>query len=156
MPSYPKSADALDRLAEEIRLSSMVTPDLFADVAAVACRRLPLLRTAGKAGSLDQLIAANAWHDAAFNLIGVELPMWKLRRLVYEDGEWLCSLSRQPNFPATFDETVDGVHEEPALAVLLAFIEARRRGDAAYEGSVPIARSARPASGYVACCDNFV
>ncbi len=155
MLSYPNSADALDRLAEKIRVSSTVTPDLFAEVAAVACRRLPLLRAAGKSDPLDQMIAARAWHDAAFILIELELPMWKLRRLVYEDGQWLCSLSRQPNFPVTFDETADAVHAEPALAVLLAFIEARRRGEAANDSGVAIARSARPASGYVACCDNF-
>ncbi len=133
----------------------MVTPDLFAEVAAIACRRLPLLRAVGKSGPLDQLIAARAWHDAAFILIELELPMCKLRRLVYEDGEWLCSLSRHPNFPATFDETADAVHEEPVLAVLLAFIEARRRGDAVYDAGVAIARSARRASVYVACCNNF-
>ena len=81
--------------------------------------------------------------------------MWKLRRLVYEDGEWLCSLSRQPNFPVTFDEIANAVHEQAVLAVLLAFIEARRRASTAHDNGAAIARSARPAPGYVVCCDNF-
>jgi hypothetical protein len=72
-----------------------------------ACTRLP----AGKAARIDQLIDAGAWNDAALALIELELPAWKLRRLVYEDGEWLCSLSRQPNLPLALDDTADARHE---------------------------------------------
>jgi hypothetical protein len=50
----------------------------------------------------------------------VELPGWKLRRLVYQDGEWLCSLSKQPNMPEDIDETADAVHEVLPLAILTA------------------------------------
>ena len=28
-------------------------------------------------------------------LLAFELPQWKLRRLMYEDGEWTCSLSKE-------------------------------------------------------------
>ena len=30
-------------------------------------------------------------RHAALALVELELPAWKLRRLIYEDGEWLCS-----------------------------------------------------------------
>jgi hypothetical protein len=48
----------------------------------------------GKTITLDRLIEAGAWTDAAITLIGFELPSWSVRRLACEDGEWLCSLSR--------------------------------------------------------------
>jgi hypothetical protein len=47
----------------------------------------------GKTITLDRLNGAGAWADAAITLVGFELPNWKPRRLVYEDDEWLCSLS---------------------------------------------------------------
>jgi hypothetical protein len=59
------------------------------------------------------LIKIGAWVDIALTLIELELPGWKLRRLIREDGEWFCSLSQQPNLPATLDD--------------MAFLEARRR-----------------------------
>ena len=56
------------------------------------------------AARIDQLIEARAWNDAALALVELELPAWKLRRLVYEDGEWHCSLSRQPNLPVALED----------------------------------------------------
>src|SRR6476659_10952614 len=82
------------------------------------------------AARIDQLIEARAWDDAALALIELELPAWKLRRLVYEDGEWLCSLSSHPNLSVALDDTVDARHEVLPLAILSAFIEARRRASA--------------------------
>jgi hypothetical protein len=54
-------------------------------------------------------------------VIALELPDWQLRRLEYESGEWFCSLSRQPNVPATFDDTADSNHELMAVAILRGF-----------------------------------
>jgi hypothetical protein len=48
---------------------------------------------------VNQLIEAGAWADATLAMVELELPYWNLRRLVHEDGEWLCSLSKQPNLP---------------------------------------------------------
>ena len=73
------------------------------------------------------MVEAEAWTDAALALIEMELPGWKLRRLAYEDGEWICSLSSQPYLPAQIDDTADSNHEVLALALLSAFVEARRR-----------------------------
>ena len=88
----PNRESHLDRLADQVRLAPALTPDLISKVVADACIRLPVLNRAGKAVRIDRLIGAGAWNDAALALIELELPAWKLRRLVYEDGEWHCSL----------------------------------------------------------------
>jgi len=96
------------------------------------------MKRAGKAARIAQLIEAGAWDDAALALIELELPAWKLRRLVYEDGEWFCALSRQPNLPVALDDTVDASHEVLSLAILSAFVEARRRASAMRETSLQV------------------
>jgi hypothetical protein len=102
----PKHEDRFDRLTEQLRLSPVLKPDhLISNVIVHACARIP----AEKAARIDQLIEAGAWSDAALALVELELPAWKLRRLVYEDGQWLCSLSKQPNLPAALDDTATRV-----------------------------------------------
>jgi hypothetical protein len=92
--------------------------------------------------------------DAGLALIELELPGWKLRRLIHEDGEWFCSLSRQPNLPVMLDDAADGTHEVMPLAILLAFLEARRRISpwARLVAAVP---AVDPAPATLMCCDNF-
>ena len=155
MLSDQEHADGLDRLTEQLRLAPALTRDLIGNVIADACIRLPILNKAGKAARLDQLIEAGAWSDAALALIELELPAWKLRRLVYEDGEWFCSLSKHPNLPVAFDDTADACHEVLPLAILSAFVEARRSTNATRETSSPTVPQVRPTSGYPVCCDNF-
>jgi hypothetical protein len=118
--------DRLDRLTQ-LRLSPAVTADLMTNGGAGANMRFVSLNRAGEASRIDQLIEAGTWTDGALALIELALPAWKLRRLVYEDGEWFCSLSKQPNLPAEFDETADASRDELALAMQSAFVEARRR-----------------------------
>ena len=151
----PKYDDCLARLTNQVRLAPKLTPDLISNVIAEGCTRLPALNKAGKVARIDQLIDAGAWSDAALALIELELPAWKLRRLVYEDGEWFCSLSRQPNLPVEIDDTADASHDVMPLAILGAFLEARRRTDAACEIGWPTVPQVRPTSGYAVCCDNF-
>jgi hypothetical protein len=147
----PKQEDRFDRLTDQLRLAPALTPDLISHVIVDACTRLP----AGKAAQIDQLIEAGAWDDAALALIELELPVWKLRRLVYEEGEWLCSLSRQPNLPVALDDTADARHEVLPLAILSAFVEARRRTSAMRETSLQTVPQVWQTPGYAICCDNF-
>jgi len=147
--------EPLDALEEQLRRAHALTPDLISNVIADACTRLPVLKRAGKAARIDQLIEAGAWSDAALALIELELPAWKLRRLVYEDGEWLCSLSRQPNLPVALDDTADASHEALPLAILSAFVEVRRRISAMRGTSLQTVPRVRLTSGYAICCDNF-
>jgi hypothetical protein len=151
----PKHESHLRGLKDEPQFSPSLAFDLISAVVADARAAHPARGNAARAARLDQLIQARAWSDAALVLIELELPAWKLRRLVYEDGEWLCSLSTQPNLPAEFDDTADASHEVLPLAILNALFEARRRTDQAHETNPPTVPQVRPASGYAVCCDNF-
>jgi hypothetical protein len=150
-PTY----EPLDALEAELRRAHAFTPDLISNVIADGCTRFPVMKRAGKAARIDQLIEAGAWSDAVLTLIELDLPAWKLRRLVYESGEWLCSLSRQPNLPAALDDTAESSHEVLPLAILIAFIEARHRASAMHETSLQTVPRVRRTSGYAICCDNF-
>jgi hypothetical protein len=150
MSFNPKHEDRFDRLTEQLRRAPAVTLDLISNVID-ACTRLPAIN----ATRIDQLIEVGAWSDAALALIELELPAWKVRRLVYEDGGWLCSLSRQPNLPVALDDTADASHEVLPLAILSAFVGARRRTSAMRETSLQTMPHVRPTSGYAVCCDNF-
>ena len=156
MLSKLNHANDLDRLMEQLRLAPEPNRKLVSDVIVLACTRLPLLNRAGRIARLGQLIEAGAWSDTALALIELELPAWKLRRLVCEDGEWFCSLSQQLNLPLELDDTVDARHEELALAVLSAFVEALRGTSASREIASPTVPQIGSALGEVVCCDNFV
>lgn len=145
----------LDRLDDRLRRAPAIERGLFRKVIEDAGMRLRLLRQSPQAIRLDRLIEAGAWTEAAFALIELELPAWKVRRLVYEDGRWLCSLSRQPHLPVDLDDIVEAGHEASGLALLRAFVEARRRSGNA-PGTTLIVPQVQPASDQFLCCDNFV
>ena len=121
----PKREDPLARLEERLRCADAITPELMSAVITEACARFPALRPSVKA-RFDRLIEADAWTEAALALVELELPQWKLRRLVYEDGEWLCSLSKQPRLPLGLDDVAEASHEILPLAILSAFVQAQR------------------------------
>ena len=128
----------------------------MSSVVGCAGPRLQGMARAGKIARLDKLIRAEAWIDAVLALIELDLPMWRPCRLIYDDGEWVCSLSRHPEIPFQFDDTVDARHETQVLAILLSFIEAKRllamtgRVSASVVPKVTITPPA-----YTFCCDNF-
>jgi hypothetical protein len=106
-----------------------------------------------KTARLERLIATSAWIDAALALIDLELPMWQVRHLAYDEGEWYCALSRQRELPDWLDQSIEGHHADLALAILSAFVEAK--GGATCRTSVPAApRDARPIYDPL-CCENF-
>jgi hypothetical protein len=95
-----------------------------------------------------------AWRlgtDAVLLLLQFELPQWKLKRILYDDGEWHCFLSKQPQFPLGFDEGAEARHEVLQLAMLIAFIKARS-AVATAATSVPQV-SVQPSC--TVCCDNL-
>lgn len=155
MLAYPKFSERLDRLTEQVRSAPALDRELFVGVVADACTRLPQLGKSAKATRIDRLIDAGAWNEAALALIELELPGWTLRRLVYEDGEWLCSLSEEPRLPLVLDDVADARHEVLPLAILAAFLEARRRVSAARETGSPAVPQVRPIADGALCCDNF-
>jgi hypothetical protein len=146
-------AGLFDRLSESVGVAPKATPDIVSQIIVSACRRISLLR--GKATEVGQLIKLGACVDASLALIETELPGWKLRRLTCEHGEWFCSLSQQPNLPASLDDTADGTHEVMPLAILLAFLEARRRMSLAAQPAATAVPTIGPVPATLTCCDNF-
>lgn len=154
MASVADYAAVIDGLDDELRNAHELRAALLYKVIATACTRLPLLTKLGRAGQVERLADTGAWTDAAMALIALELPAWRVRRLLYENGEWLCSLSRQPNTPFALDDLAEAGHEVLPLAILRAFVEARRRTSLPLQ-SVPVMPQAGQAPGLVLCCDNF-
>jgi hypothetical protein len=144
----------LDRLDDELQAAPEAERGVFAKIIGSACSRIPVLSRSGKTARIERLVESGAWTDAAIALLESELPGWKLRRLVYENGEWFCSLSRQPNMPVDLDDSADAAHQDLPLAILRAFVEARRRSKATTKSASGIPQL-QPAAGGAVCCDNF-
>jgi hypothetical protein len=149
----PKCEQRFGRLEQQLRRAHALTPGIMADVIGEACTRLTSQSPAAKA-KLDRLIESGAWTDAALALVELELPQWKLRRIVYEDGEWLCSLSKQPRLPLGLDEVAEASHGVMSLAILIALFEARRAAASSVSDVSTVPR-VRPLPGYAVCCDSF-
>ena len=149
----PKPEQYLGRLEARLRRAQAPTAELISDVIAEAC---VCFATRGGAAKLriHRLIESGAWTDAALALLELELPQWKLRRIVYEDREWHCALSRHPQLPLELDEVAEASHEILPLALLVALLQASRdvAASAARVTAVPLVA---PAPGYAVCCDNF-
>ncbi len=144
----------LDQLDEELRLARRPMPELFSQLVASACLRLATFKGTAPTARIERLIAAKAWTDAAIALIELEIPTWNVRRLVREDGEWLCSLSRQPNLPEALDDTVEASHEILPLAILRAFVEVCRMSGVAPAVFSTVPQVA-PTTEQIICCGNF-
>ena len=148
----------LVELQDRLRRAQAVTPDLMAKVVAGACTRLAMPRRPFKAAKIERLIELEAWTEAALALVELELPQWRLRRLICEEGYWLCSLSKQWNLPAWLSDSAEARHESLPLAILSALIEARQGGElgTGRPGSAVPQCPLEPASrAEVMCCDNF-
>jgi hypothetical protein len=143
-----------DRLDEELRLAPAPTPNLFAKIVVGTCSRIPALSKSVRIARIGRLVEAGAWTDCALALIELELPAWKLRRLAFDSGEWICSLSRQLNYPATLDDTADAAHEIMPFAILRALVQARRMAAASPPAMTAVPAIA-PAADETICCDNF-
>jgi hypothetical protein len=142
-------------LSDRLRQAQAVTEELIADVIVQACRRFPSAGQTEKTARIERLIQSGAWTDAALALIDLELPMWQIRRIAYDEGEWHCALSRQRELPDWLDQSIESHHADLALAMLSVFVEAQRVTAPSSRTSVPIvARGANPLY-EPACCDNF-
>jgi hypothetical protein len=149
-----RSQTLFDALDSALYHADEPTLDLLAKIISGACTRIPLLAKAEKFNRLIALAKIGAFTEAAFLLIALELPLWRLRRLVYENGEWLCSLSYQPNLPMAFDDCVEGTHEVLPLAMLRAFVEACHRRHA-MQNSVSTVPQIQPWPEQIICCENY-
>ena len=124
-------------LSDRLRDANAVTPKLMSDLVAGVCRRFPSFGPPEKTARIRELIQLCAWTDASLALIDLELPFWQVRRIAYDEGEWYCALSRERELPDWLDRSVEARHADLALAILCAFIEARRISAPSAQTSVP-------------------
>ncbi|HEV7635077.1 MAG TPA: hypothetical protein VGO54_06540 [Bradyrhizobium sp.] len=142
-------------LHDRLRDANAVTAELMSDIIGEACRRFPSMSQSEKTARLERMIATGAWTDAALALIDLELPLWQVRRLTYDEGEWYCALSRQRELPDWLDQSIEAHHADLALAILSAFADVQSVAAPSSKTSVPaVPRDARPFYEPV-CCDNF-
>ncbi|MBB4360775.1 hypothetical protein GGD65_001797 [Bradyrhizobium sp. CIR18] len=142
-------------LDQQLRAAPAMTRPLMLDIIAHACRRVPSLGQGERAARIMRLIDVEAWADAALALIELELPMWQVRRLAYDEGEWHCALSRERELPDWLDAAVEARHSDLALALLSAFIEVRTSAADVPRPSVPSVRPLLDPLCEPAACDNF-
>jgi hypothetical protein len=150
----PNHEEHLRELQQELRRAHTITPGLMADAIARACPRLQSQHQSAKARVI-RLVETGAFADAALALLELELPQWNLRRMMYDDGEWHCSLSKHIGLPAEFDDMAEASHESLSLAILSALVEARCHSLTAGEARPKSVPQVRPTRGYAICCDNF-
>ena len=140
---------------DRLRDAHAVTAELLSDVISEACWQFPPVRRTEKTTRIERLIKSDAWTDAALALIELELPQWQVRRIVYDEGEWHCALSRQRELPDWLDQSIEAHHADLPLAILSAFIDAQRVSTPSIRTSVPtVPRGAQLVCEPV-CCDNF-
>jgi hypothetical protein len=144
-----------DTLEGRLHDADAVTTGLMAEIVGTVCRRFPPLRSTGKTARIARLIESEAWTDAALALIDLELPQWQVRRIAYDDGEWHCALSRQRELPEWLDQSVETHHEDLPLAILGAFVEARRDATPGSRTSVPHVPHDSGLLCMPLCCENF-
>jgi hypothetical protein len=137
------------------RNAGYVTAEFLSDIVHATCRRLPSTNQNAKAARVERLIQAQAWTDAALALIDLELPQWQVRRLVYDEGEWHCALSRQRELPDWLDQSIETRHGDLALAILTAFVEAQRVSAPPSRTSVPAVPRHANSLYEPVCSDNF-
>ncbi len=154
MPLLSKHRDP-GELDHRLRDAHAGTSKLIAEAIGEACRRFPSAGQTEKTERIERLIQTGAWTDTALALIELELPLWQVRRIAYDDGEWYCALSRERELPDWLDRSVEARHSDLALAILSAFVDAQRIASPASSTSVPtVPRGANPLY-EPACCDNF-
>jgi hypothetical protein len=152
LPSEHRDPGALE---DRLRDAHAVTAEIISEVIGETCRRFPSMGQIEKTARIERLIGSEAWTDAALALIDLELPLWQIRRLAYDDGEWYCALSRARELPDWLDQSVESRHADLALAILSAFVDAERLASPQSRTSVPaVPREANPLYDPF-CCDNF-
>ena len=142
-------------LNDRLRNAQAMTRPLLLEIIGKACRRVPSLGQSERTARLARLIDAEAWADAALALMELELPLWQVRRIAYDEGEWHCALSRERELPDWLDAAVEARHADLALALLSAFIEVQSMAVDMPRPSVPSVRPAPDPLYEPVACDNF-
>ena len=142
-------------IGAKLRAADDVTPELMAEILKISRRRFLLRAHGEQARYFNQLIEAGAWVDVALALLELELPLWHVRRIAYDGGDWYCALSRQRELPDWLDQAIEARHRTLALAILIAFVEAQPATEPLSDTSVPASFGRLNPDDSPLCCDNF-
>jgi hypothetical protein len=142
-------------LGDRLRGAHAATAELISETIGETCRRFPSVGHTEKTARIERLIESEAWTDAALALVELELPQWQVRRIAYDKGEWYCALSRARELPDWLDQSIETRHMDISLAILIAFVDARRISTPLTATSVPTVPRETNALYEPACCDNF-
>jgi len=145
----------LGELIDRLRNAVETNAALMTEIMETACRRFPSTGQSEKTARIEQLIRSGAWTDAALALIDLELPLWQVRRIAYDDGDWYCALSRERELPDWLDQSIEVRHADLSLAILGAFVEAQCISAPSSRTSVPIVNRAADPLYEPVCSDNF-
>jgi hypothetical protein len=154
MPLLSEHHDPCE-LIDRLRDAHAVTADLMSEIIGETCRRFPSVGQTEKTARIERLIGSGAWTDAALALIDLELPQWQVRRIVYDEGEWYCALSRERELPDWLDQSIETRHADLPLAILSVFVDAQRINAPSSRTSVPMVPRDASALYEPVCCDNF-
>jgi hypothetical protein len=136
----PASTNDFIGISERIHDAPGATTALFRETIGATCRRFPSIGQSAKTERIERLLSAEAFVEAALALIDLELPQWQVRRIAYDGGEWHCALSRDRELPDWLDQSVESHHQDLALAVLAALVEAGAVTAPESRPSVPASR----------------
>jgi hypothetical protein len=144
--------EPITKIEERLRVATAPSCEMFRFLVCKACPRLAACNPTMLA-QFQRLLEAGAYTDAALWLVEAELPAWKLRRVTF-DHEWHCFLSRTPWAPHELDDLVEANHASLPLAILSAFVAARRTQPIikTNTSAVPLFQTT---TCLPVCCDNF-
>lgn len=153
---HSQRSEQLATLAAQVSAADEATSELFSEIVVAIARPLWTPGEAANAVQLHDLIEAGALTQAALSLIELELPLWKLRRIAYDEGEWYCTMSQQRELPEWLDQAVEATHVSLTLAIMSTYIEAVRQIELSREPSHPSVPQTRTEQYQPLCCENFV
>lgn len=117
--------DLRSLLARIEAASDPVTSGVVAELLRCACPRLQAAHQPNE--PVRRLIAAEAWVDLGFWLIGWELPDWVIHRLSCDDSRWNCAICVRGLAINWVEDVAEFQHDNPALAILGALVQAQLR-----------------------------
>lgn len=142
-------------LSDSLRIAQGMTRPLMLEIIDKACRRFPSLGQSERTARVMRLIDAEAWTEATLALMELELPLWHVRRIAYDEGEWHCALSRERELPDWLDTAIEGCHGDLAVALMSAFVEVQALAVNAPRPSVPNVRPAPDLLYERVACENI-
>jgi hypothetical protein len=115
----------LRALLSRVEAASEPTRGIVEEILRLAC---PRLQGSYKPDDfVGRLIAAEAWVDLGFWLIGWELPDWVIHHLSCDDRRWNCSICVRGLAINWVEDVAEFQHGNPALAILGALVQAQLR-----------------------------